>query len=34
MDTLVQYRNIIQNKLKEYTEIPYAYRDLKCRYMR
>lgn len=30
MDTLNKYRNIIKNKLKEYTEIPYAYGDLKC----
>ncbi|CAH2572731.1 XisI protein-like protein [Planktothrix rubescens] len=31
MDSLVQYREIIQEKLKEYTEIPYAYGDLQCR---
>ncbi|CAD5924740.1 XisI protein-like protein [Planktothrix tepida] len=31
MDSLVQYREIIQAKLKEYTEIPYAYGDLQCR---
>ena len=30
MDTLNKYRDIIKNKLKEYTEIPYAYGDLKC----
>ena len=31
MDSLVQYREVIQEKLKEYTEIPYAYGDLQCR---
>jgi len=31
MDTLTQYRAIIQQELKEYTEIPYAHGDLKCR---
>ena len=31
MDTLAQYRAIIQQELKEYTEIPYAHGDLKCR---
>lgn len=31
MHSLVQYREIIQEKLKEYTEIPYAYGDLQCR---
>ncbi len=31
MDTLVQYREIIQQQLQEYTEIPYAYGDLQCR---
>ena len=31
MDTLIQYQNLIQDKLKEYTEIPYAYGDLQCR---
>lgn len=31
MDSLVQYREVIQEKLKEYTEIPYAYEDLQCR---
>lgn len=30
MDTLNQYRDIMKNKLKEYTKIPYAYGDLKC----
>ena len=30
MDTLNKYRDIIKSKLKEYTEIPYAYGDLKC----
>ncbi|MEC4985850.1 MAG: XisI protein [Oscillatoria sp. PMC 1068.18] len=30
MDNLDNYRKIIQNKLKEYTEIPYAYGDLRC----
>lgn len=30
MDSLANYRNIIKNKLREYTEIPYAYGDLKC----
>ena len=30
MDTLTKYRDIIKKKLKEYTEIPYAYGDLKC----
>lgn len=31
MDSLVQNREVIQEKLKEYTEIPYAYGDLQCR---
>ena len=31
MDNLVQYRAIIQQELKEYTEIPYAHGDLQCR---
>ncbi|MEM1167760.1 MAG: XisI protein [Cyanobacteria bacterium P01_H01_bin.35] len=31
MDTLVQYREIIQQQLQEYTEIPYAYGDLQSR---
>jgi hypothetical protein len=31
MDTLVNYRQIIQDKLQEYTQIPYAYGDLECR---
>ncbi len=31
MATVEQYRQIIQNQLKEYTEIPYAYGDLHCR---
>ncbi|MEL7034779.1 MAG: XisI protein [Cyanobacteria bacterium J06592_8] len=31
MESLVQVREIIQEILKEYTEIPYAYGDLRCR---
>ncbi|EDX73634.1 XisI protein [Coleofasciculus chthonoplastes PCC 7420] len=31
MATIEEYRQIIQGELKEYTEIPYAYGDLRCR---
>ena len=31
MDSLFKYREVIQEKLKEYTEIPYAYGDLQGR---
>ncbi|MEB3282117.1 MAG: XisI protein [Lyngbya sp.] len=31
MDNLVEWRRVIQEKLSEYTEIPYAFGDLHCR---
>jgi hypothetical protein len=31
VDNLVELRRVIQEKLLEYTEIPYAYGDLQCR---
>ena len=31
MDNLRDYSGIIEEKLKEYTKIPYAYGDLECR---
>lgn len=31
MDTLAEYRAIIQQELKEYTEIPYVHKDWQCR---